>query len=498
MSPLSNPDRPYKSRALNFINRQLLRLGDRASTGLRQLKTATVWGVQLIAYPLYLVLQTSTRLGQTIKAKATTLLSSPEEKQAMSSVGSQPTAVMLDSIHPWLKNTSYRMLPLTQTRESIRQRLQKQAKSLASLGVAHSAIEPSSSDAPATLDTEIESYFIQGIATYLETGKLLLVTTENQAVDLLSDSQHQQLTQRIKILLECYEEIQQPWWWRVSQQRKRGRFRLIRWLAQFMIWVQTRPLAKHLNLFQESQFSFASGYQEISQIPPLPPKSEGMVKLDETLARWEKTKLAPAVKRLRKWIEDLDCTEGNNRVFALIRSAVDYFYGTTPDKRLTGEKVSQTQLQPVAKLVQRAKGMINGSASDRETDPYSLVRLVEAAYQHFFGKSERSPAFPPEIETNDEPWLSKTDLFEENRKPLAPATEVALQLTPPVKTAKETQEAESETAAEPLSTEAVSMGYEKHILTQILEWLDRALVWLEERLLQLWRWLKQYFPLKGN
>ncbi len=480
MSPLSNPERPYQSRILSFINRQRLRLGDRAGIGLRQLKTVTTWGLQLIAYPLYLLLQTSTRLGKRLQTKVSALLDSPEEKKAIASVGSQPTAVILDSLHPWLENSSYQMLSLRQTRESIRQKLPTETPSTDA-----SLVTPETS--------QTESYFIQGIASYLETGKLVLVTTENQAIDFLSDIQHEQLKHRIKVLLECYEDIQKPWWWRIAQERKRGRSHPLRWLAEFMIWAQTSSIAKGLNWFQESKLDFSSGYEQISQIPPFQQKSEGIAKLDHTLSRLEDTRLAPVVKKLKTWFDHVERSNNNHPVFSLIRSAVDYFYGVNPEKSLT--QSSPSLLQPVSNLVQRAKEIIKPPASEIETDPDSIQRLIAAAYEYFLGKSEeRLPYLAEEIAATDEdePWLMKTDLFEGNQFPkqLA-ATTVASYFSTE-------SEPESTSDAEYFATEATSMGYEKHILARILEWLDRAIAWLENRLLQIWQWLKQFLSLKRD
>jgi hypothetical protein len=42
-----------------------------------------------------------------------------------------------------------------------------------------------------------------------------------------------------------------------------------------------------------------------------------------------------------------------------------------------------------------------------------------------------------------------------------------------------------------IETNATMMGYVKHPLEQLLEWLDRAMLWLEEVLLRVLRWVQQ-------
>jgi len=555
MSSVSNSDsdRAYKSRILNFLNRQWLRFGDRAKTGFRQLQTATVWSMQLLAYPIYLLVQTSTVFGKQLQNKAVKLLS-PAEETETASVGSQPTAVVLNSLHPWLEGTPYQLLPLPQTRRSIGEKLRFWRQQQPSPAQRNQVNIPVSQQQQAKLNhlsflsrssaTKVgKTYLIQGVATYLETGKLVLITTENQAIDLLSETQHEQLKQRMKILLECYEQLQQPWWWQIASQSKKKRFHPLHWLSKLMIWIQTSPLAKRLNWFQESQLGFTSGYEKISQSPPLTtPKAGILDQLDRALSRWENTQLSPVIDKIRHWKTNLDprnaghaqapsSKEGvprdqteDNAILSLIRSAVDYFYGVNPKNSLTGNgsgerTVNQPPklLQPVYHLIEQGKGVIQKSPigsrfnkmSDPDQDSLTIQQLIQAAIDHFFGKSD-ARAIPSSIETEtewvSEPWLTRSDLFRENESPQALASglsndegnetfsvAVSRYLTDDFSTAKTLPQSQTERQeSEWLPAEAVSMGYEKHILARILEWVDRALVWLEERLLSFWKWLSSF------
>ncbi len=498
---------PYKSRILSFINRQSLRLGDRAKVSFRKIKTATVWGVQLIAYPLYLLVQTSTQLGKQLQNKTVELLLPPKE-QPTSSVGSQPTAVILNSLQPWLKYTPYQLLPLPETSTSIWEKLKFwRRKKPRKIKV---EIKPLSSSQKANWLTQVpflppnsfrkegkteKSHLIRGIASDMTTGKLVLATTSNQTIDILSDQQHQQLKKRIKVIIECYEELQQPWWWRVANSPNKKRLNPIQWLSQFLVWIQTSSLAKRLNLFQESQLKFPAGADTISQTPP----PSQLDNLDRTLARWEKTKLSPAIKKLRNWKADLGKQDNNNAILSLIRSAVDYFYGVTPQKRLTGEGESRSPkvLQPVYRFAQRR---FNHSGLRR--DPYSIARLIEAALDYFRGKEDQGLSYAEGENSFNEEWLTKTDLFGEGEteKQLSPvisdedfSAAIAQQLSTTL-SKNHDQIQQQETASETpdyLQTEAIPAGYEKHILARILEWLDRALAWLEKWVIKLWEKLKK-------
>lgn len=516
---MSNSDRPYKSRVLNFVNRQLMRFGDRAQTSLRQLKTATVWGVQLIAYPFYLLVQTSTIVGKQFQSKVVKLLVSAENAQT--SVGSQPTTVVLSSLHPWLKTTPYELLSLPRTRSTFWEKLSffRKKKSQPKFSPSDSPSPRLGLMTPLTrfslnpmrkkAKTNPQDYLIQGLATHLETGKLVLVTMNNQAIDLFSETQHEQLQQRIKVVLECYEQMQQPWWWRLASQGNRGRFHPLHWLSKLMIWVQTSALAKRLNWFQESQLSFPNNEDHFSP-KPLPPKPNLLQKLDRALSTWETTQLNPFLNKVKNWQQELEQTEPNHPVFSLIRAAIDYFYGAKPQKTLTGETNPPTAtpnvpkiLRPVYHLMQRGQGIVKSSFSrenlheHQETDPFAIQRLIQAAINYFFGQTETSRLpTETEAETTNEPWLTKADLFNEAEIPKQLATETD---PSPLATNHETPsednnpETDAESGSQWLQAEAVPVGYEKHILARILEWLDRALAWLERKLLKIWQWLKKRF-----
>ncbi|PSO48329.1 MAG: hypothetical protein BRC33_09985 [Cyanobacteria bacterium SW_9_44_58] len=541
MSPLSNPDRPYKSQVFNWINRQSFRLRDRAQISFRKLKTATVWGIQIIAYPFYLLLQTSTQLGKQLQSKALKLLS-PEKEENSDSVGSQPTVVALNSLYPWLENTPYQLFSSAKTEGKTRTTHQ----ATANLPSDSTLPKPERRfPLPFLPQTNLNrgdttgqpTYWIQGIATYLENGKLVLVTRENQTIDFLSDSQHEQLKQRIKILLECYEQIQQPWWWQIASQGDKGRFHPLRWLSHLMIWIQTSSLAKRLNLFQESQLRVSSGYSEISQTPPQSSSQSSqsgvMAKLDRALAHWETAQLSPVIEKIKQWRQQLDQQE--NPISFLIQAAVDYFYGGNSQNRLTGDvnansdgsnprkipkllKPMDSLIQQTQSIVNRGKNRIENAVAEDTADAYRIRQLIQAAIAYFFGKPNRCFAdYSREISTSvssNEPWLTKADLFGESDSPsssataaennddfsIAAANQFSSEMSSPATTTerssttdKETETTEADTTGEEWQTEGIPMGYEKHILARILEAMDRALAWLEDRLLKLWQWLKQWF-----
>lgn len=461
MSPSHNSNQPYKSRVLNFMNRQSLRIGDRVKVSLRQLKIATIWGIQLLAYPFYWLIHSSTLVGKQLEQKATNVVLPPNDVTT-SSVGSQPITVLLNSIEPWLTETSYQLLPPPKTRPSLWEKLpffrthqpkdSSQAESTSNGQTSETVVSqapslPSSVSDQADLESsQTANYVIQGIATHLQTGKLVLTTCNNQAIDLFSETQHEQLKQRIKVVLESYEQIQQPWWWRINWQAQRKRFNPLYWVSQFMIQLQTSALAKRLNWFGESQLHLPSAHADISQQPP--PHIRKLPSLN-----WGFLSMAPFVQRFQQWRD-------------------------------------------------RVSSQFFPKNDSQQADPYRIGVLIQAGLQYFLGhKQNVGIKDQPSSVENDEPWLTKSDLF--NSEQIFPkfqtasegsddfAQQVEEQLTD-FDTSEEQVDSVSQTSAsqEVLQTQATPLGYEKHFLTKLLNWFDQALAWLEELLAKLWQWVK--------
>ncbi len=55
------------------------------------------------------------------------------------------------------------------------------------------------------------------------------------------------------------------------------------------------------------------------------------------------------------------------------------------------------------------------------------------------------------------------------------------------------KESDQQEVANCVQTEATAVGYVKHPLERVLEWVDRVLYWVEETLIQAWAWVKQHW-----
>lgn len=85
---------PYQSRFLNLLLEKSQQLSDRLGQAARQVKTATLWTVQLLIYPLYAIFQTgrlvSKQLQQAASQKRLGLPASQQEQAPVAKVQSLP------------------------------------------------------------------------------------------------------------------------------------------------------------------------------------------------------------------------------------------------------------------------------------------------------------------------------------------------------------------------------------------------------------------------
>lgn len=101
--------------------------------------------------------------------------------------------------------------------------------------------------------------YVQGVASLLATHALVLVTTHNQVLDILSADQQDQLRQKISWEVAHYHRYLQI---RHASQRAFARLPApardrpllppVRWFQTMMAWMQTGPIAIAANLFQEA------------------------------------------------------------------------------------------------------------------------------------------------------------------------------------------------------------------------------------------------------
>lgn len=565
---------PYKSKLLNFLNRQSIQAKERLEQAGRQLKVAVEWGVQVLIYPVYLMVQTGRmagrQLGKTVERSQLSPASTSEEPQPPTTTIAPETPIerVLQTIPPLLspvekpENSS-----ATQLQEVLIEIQQKRSRFSRAIAPATSnAILPATGEnlAPTTSESS-SALLVRGVASLIETKEIVLVAPNNEILAILSPEQQQTLQKRITLEIASY------WYeWRLQQESQQvypelaPTFELesdkvlppAKLFWKVIRWMQTSRVAIAVNLFGES--NLATHPQKISPINDIFPHRE----VSPTLTN----RLENPPKRSGQAVPALKLEE-------MLQAAVDYFYAKrSPQKLSSGsEQTAQTlppsATKPLPRLPQSLRDRFGRLApklganldfldkfsqkpKHSEPDPFQIQALIQAAIDYFFDRSQESSQLPngnfpqnplpssathqlPAAESppTQDPWLSWDDLYTEtetanlcnsNNSPdiqqssFPPTPKKPARLKKPplrrrlsqtVTLTSKSKEITSETPAsivqnpptssdldlDPdwIETPATPVGYVKHPLVRILESLDRLILWIENAIATIWRWLRR-------
>ena len=505
---------PYQSKFFNFLNRQSLKWRDRLETTARHLKVTVEWGVQILLYPAYLLVQAGRMAGQELKQVATR---------------AQLSAVASADVPP----------PTTASDRPITKVL--------------SAIDLSQENKPA----------IQAIASLVESRRLVLVTAENSLLDVLSPEQQKTLLAGIRreVANYCYDR-------RLAEAGKQklpgaipdfeGEQHKVlppaRWFWKVMRWVQRSPVAIAANLFGESRLVVAPQPTDKLSLPSRSTASVFVVNLDRQIAKWEIAPLATAKQLLQQFqtlsqhhFQSLVTKVGSApsqlanpqapiettapfSIHALILAAVDYFFGQRSQQAgISGGRTAAKELAGRAntafsKLLVGVTGIGLGTENPRQLQPYSeTVAETEdpwLLWEDLFTElsapdpvtaaslpTERPASLPSGLPVPKQGKFTPWERLRHNLRPDRSAKlgrsprKVADNLTKqeaagllaynppsPTEIVPAMQESDAvETAFDWLEATVTSTGYVKHPLEQILAWLDRLVLWLEQLLAKLIR-----------
>ena len=185
-----------------------------------------------------------------------------------------------------------------------------------------------------------------------------------------------------------------------------------------------------------------------------------------------------------------------NQVQAVIWAAIDYFFfkdynsqlnsESQPEKVLSGSPQNQ-QLTP-----QPRKSQSPILANSRLTWALTSARKLE---KHSAESLTTSPGYG--LIMSDAIKYSETDDCAVAVRPRSFQVRQLLQVGEPAQrtaltTCRRNSPNRNDTGSpECLSAEATAVGYVKHPLEKVLEWLDRVLFWVEEAVIRAWEWIKQ-------
>lgn len=206
----------YQSRILNGFHYHSQQWLDRGTRALRHLKVAAEWTIQVMIYPLYWLFQSGRTINYQFKQKVTPWLKGPEQQETEADTPILEILEEVIQLNPPVK------LP--------------------------SLVQPTPSS-PYPFPQQL----LQGIASQLDSGKLVLISQANQALDILTPQQQQKIQQAIiqKLLPPSRTFLPQIPFSTLAQQA--DLFPPIRRFWQLMAWMEKGGVAVAIDSFGESQ-----------------------------------------------------------------------------------------------------------------------------------------------------------------------------------------------------------------------------------------------------
>jgi hypothetical protein len=454
------PTGRFQSRFFSFFSQQSLRLRDKTGQAWRQMKITAAWGTQILLYPLYAAFQTtrlvSRQMGQAVRRVIPQLQAAQPSSQITTSASHDaPLALTSDA-------------PIQNTLQAIDEIIQSLpataivAQLNSSEASAPEAIEHRPTAANSS-DLSVQRLQIHGVASSIDTRSLVLVTIENHILDILTLEQQHHLQQRMVSELVSYHQQRRS----LASSRftnflplpsdRPNAFFPIRVFYRLMTWMQTTPIAIATNLFQESQLALLHAV-ETEAIAQLPAAKYSLQSAD------------------RPWLS-------LNQAFSGV---------------LNPSSPSESQQQPSALFPQLPAPPVTQpwltweSLFSRQPPPTS----APTSEWDVFNPSPESTLVKRKPSA-----VARRDRAKQARNLAAPAPEEVL--SPTVFTPQETSLVPVETSADEngiaptwvdVEAEVQLVAYVKHPLEQLLDWLDRGMVWIEAKLAKTLTWLRDRLP----
>ena len=512
----------YQSRLFNFVHQQSRRLTENLRSASRHLQVSASWGAQLLLYPVYLLFQSKRSTG---KQFYQTVQQSWPQLQADDTISQPQTPPTADT-------PIQRVLLLVNVPSEEAVSTPKQGKT----------------DSP-----NRNRPVVRGIATQLSSHTLVLVTAQNEILDILTSQQQQKLQERIIGEIADY--------WRYQ--------RLAHSPGFGQAYPTLRETGSNLDLSINTYQALASLDRTFAQLESnyLAPVSEVAITISQrsrALVQRVQTQLNVLLSGLPQPTGSKSPSNNSSahtlQIQALIWAAIDYFFGhrrgkqlgqTTPttnslelqqsskpsrkpllqshSRRQSGGGMSRPSFAssnlPSAQLpsqlisdpwltlddlfgdsesgvlepelsksqtMSHRAGKTNSALPPSQTDRYSVQNLL-SRFQRFFPQPEQAPGLVKRQETTKGEAVAVGKGIEKvgsKQLSLLPKSSQS------VSAGKSSNQpcshcTQLESAPDWIETNASLMGYVKHPLEILLQWLDRAMLWLEDVLMIVWQWVQK-------
>jgi hypothetical protein len=525
----------YQSHLFNFLNRQVQKVSNQTRLTVRHLKVAAVWGTQILVYPVYALYQTTRiagrQLQQNVRRTATRLHQSqhPVEIDPLAIdapiylVNQSLTAVLTPpEIEPIIEPVElpppeqprpfawlWRWLPGRPTPRSLPGSSGNLVRSQAGgLDLSHNCDRKGlqTSRLPHTSGKPIDSLDdlpVQAVACMVDTRHLVVILENNVIYDVLTLEQQHRLQQQITIELASLSHRRREY---VLQEMPAAvplpvpadrpmLFPPLRIFHQLMGWIQRSPVAIATNLFQESTFidaPSADWFNPDLTAAPLPGRENPRLPSSGDLKK--------AVGQLPRWTD----------MEAFIWAAIHYFFGNS-GRTLNAPTSQQLSGKPEALPRQLGTTLRSPAIADPwlslkdlfQPTPPSVTLPTPAIESASFLATEVAalPSTPSvrigqSIQSFIQRYLKPRFAIRVTPKephtphptPHTPSGEIIV-ASPDALAAAATAQPLEASASDWIEAKATAVEYLKSPWQALLDWLDRGIRWIEEKLIGLWQWL---------
>jgi hypothetical protein len=545
----------YQSRLFNFVHKQSRRWSEGVGRTFRHLQVAASWSLEALMYPVFMLIQKAV-----------------ESANKQLHAGQQPQRLQLQAqandtdFQP--KTPPVADIPIQQVLQAVESlQLQSRVKSQESKVKSQESnitptlpLPPSPNSPTPPLSPSPHLLHIRGIASDLSNRQLVLVSPNNEILDILTPQQQQLLEDRI------IAEVANYWrCWRLSQVKEETK--VLSEINNLLIKLTSSSSENNLPALSSGNVDKNIGYSSLLNT------GRSLSLLDAAVAKLETNTLEPVSRASWQLIQVLQtqfqifiygkeqittntqtvvvANHLNNQtsnIKNLIWAAVNFFFGErqakkleqttpknrtpealpiSPNQRFLQHSISQTFIKkPQLQLnevdlwlsesdlfgdFQAVSEPANNNVSNQQlvastSTPNSTLSTTQKAIsslQNFIHRF-KSITLPLKSKSSaglvqrQKPILDLTPTQKQSAK-LATDTQTASTISQLEKQSDRTKISQrrhrqtSEVEAKPdwIETKAKIVGYDKHLLEQILELLDSTMLWLEELFVSIFQMLQK-------
>ena len=408
----------YQSRLFNFLHRQSRRLGDRLDTTFRHLQVATNWSLQALFYPVVLLVQKALE---------------SSDKQLHAQAPQNRLQLQTNNIHSQPETRPDADTPIQRVLQAVPEVKDKENVNKSFLGFKWFKFFPnqpstSSLNSSSTVTGIPKPHFppVRGIASQLENRNLVLVTAENEILDILTRQQQEKLQNRI------IGEIADYWhYWRLATEKQVTQVlpeidRLLQKLTgdnnttlALPEAMQTQALINHEEVLAFIDASVAK--LESNALTPLSRATLTVQQRSLEIIKVAQTQLDIFLYGKELTVPGSEIQSDRLQIQAIIEAAVNYFFGQRTGKKLDASPTASKVSQALPINHQSAnQDLVAVPGSEIQSDRLRIQAVIEAAVNYFFGqrtgkKLDASPNQRDRYLQNQnlvaDPWLSWDDLF---------------------------------------------------------------------------------------